>query len=487
MGKLKEYFENAEKGDSLAQYIVGHCFLVGCGVEPNEGKTFEWFMKSALNGDPQGQCGVGYCYNCGVGVQQNNKEAIRWFELSSKQGLSKAFFNLGHMYYNCEGIETDIKKAKFYFSQAASHGNADAMFQLGTIHESVGLMHDSEIALRWFKKGADLGSIDAQIFLYCYYKVTKEYDKSFKYIQKAAIMGDASAQFLLAMYYSSEQSIISQDYSRAFRWLYIAERGGETKAIDMLIDFYYNGKGVKRDLNKALQMSYKNLRVYGPNSRNYNDIAFLLLEKGDNLKSAKKASEKALAYDPLDPNNHDTKGSILLKEGNVDEALTEFKYCLSIDDRRSIFHEHIGDAYIVKKMYEQALNHFSSALVFAEFDFERDALNAKIESIGNEQMHDFTNKVNNCFDSIFTGVLYSYGIKNIEDDLIERDMRSFPYKFYYNSQDVFHCNSLTMNNNEEWIVVIVFFKENGERGEVIEVNINEKINIKDLVMGCEMG
>ena len=65
---------------------LGACFLNGEGVEKNEEKAYEWFLKAAECGDAMAQYNVAYCYEHGVGVEQSDDNAIYWLARAAEQG-----------------------------------------------------------------------------------------------------------------------------------------------------------------------------------------------------------------------------------------------------------------------------------------------------------------------------------------------------------------------------------------------------------------
>ena len=64
----------AEKGEALAQFILGTCYLNGNGVEKDEKEAFQWFLKAAEQGYAQAQYNVGLCYLNGGGVEKKSKK-----------------------------------------------------------------------------------------------------------------------------------------------------------------------------------------------------------------------------------------------------------------------------------------------------------------------------------------------------------------------------------------------------------------------------
>lgn len=388
MRKFDEYMMKAKEGDSTAQYRLGKCYLGGIGVEQDSKEAFKWFQKSADQGDAEGQCGVGACYCNGEGVEQDFKTGLKWMYLSAEQKLPKAWYNIASLYLSGKYHKKNIKEAEKLLIMAARAGDEDSMYKIGKIYENEPSLRNLGKAFNWYYSGAVNGSRHSQLWLYNYFyapNLGNNPEEGIKWLRKAAINGHTIAQCTLASYYENGGFGVPQDYNRAFRWFFIAGSRGLPYAVDKLIDFYYNGKGVERDPEKALGMCLKMLEFQPDDPNVLNEIAYILWESGVNLELAKDCSAKAVEGAPLDPDTRDTHGCILLEDGKVDAAIAEFEYCLVLDSRRSIFHEHLGDAYMTKNDNEKAFSCYHEALHCAKYDFERERIKAKMENCKEEK------------------------------------------------------------------------------------------------------
>ena len=57
--------QKAERGDAIAQFIVGSCYASGRGVAQNYWEAVKWYHLSADQGYPAAQNRLGVCYACG--------------------------------------------------------------------------------------------------------------------------------------------------------------------------------------------------------------------------------------------------------------------------------------------------------------------------------------------------------------------------------------------------------------------------------------
>ncbi|RIA98792.1 hypothetical protein C1645_812273 [Glomus cerebriforme] len=117
------------------------------GVNKNEKKTFEWYLKSAENGNKMAQNNVGDCYVSGIGTDENETEAFEWsigtavddevvFEWYLKSaigGCAIGQYNLGDSYYYGVGTDVNVDKAIDWYKKALDNGFYRAKLKLDTV------------------------------------------------------------------------------------------------------------------------------------------------------------------------------------------------------------------------------------------------------------------------------------------------------------------------------------------------------------------
>jgi TPR repeat protein len=69
--------------------------------------AFTKFRSAAEKGDAIAQTIVGWMYDQGEGVARDYKEAVRWYRLATTQGFAAAQLNLGVMYAKGHGVAQD--------------------------------------------------------------------------------------------------------------------------------------------------------------------------------------------------------------------------------------------------------------------------------------------------------------------------------------------------------------------------------------------
>ncbi|MGJ0288032.1 tetratricopeptide repeat protein [Aliarcobacter cryaerophilus] len=89
-----------------------------------------------------------------------------------------------------------------------------------------------------------------------YIAINPDYEKAFKWYEKATLQEDASSQYWIALLYKLGYGT-KIDYTEAFKWLEKSANQGNIHAILLLANNYYFGDGVKQNKMKAKQLYKK--------------------------------------------------------------------------------------------------------------------------------------------------------------------------------------------------------------------------------------
>ncbi len=85
--------EEAEKGDTEAQYKLGVMYGLGLGVAQNYAEAIKWYQQAARAGDARSQSNLGFMYGTGRGVPQDYIQAYAWYNVASASGEDTARHN----------------------------------------------------------------------------------------------------------------------------------------------------------------------------------------------------------------------------------------------------------------------------------------------------------------------------------------------------------------------------------------------------------
>ncbi len=87
---LEAWREAAMAGRAVAQYLLGHAYADGAGVEKNPQISARWFRSAAEQGHECAQFELGKRYFFGTGLTQDRAEAVEWLRLAAEQGHAGA-------------------------------------------------------------------------------------------------------------------------------------------------------------------------------------------------------------------------------------------------------------------------------------------------------------------------------------------------------------------------------------------------------------
>jgi hypothetical protein len=115
---LNRTVDQAEAGDSTAQYEMAVRYADGEGVPQNYRDAMAWFAKAAANGNDNAQWKLGLGYLKGIGVPHDARKAAVWFKRAANQGHIRAQSALGDLYLSGRGVPRDYVRAYTWASIA---------------------------------------------------------------------------------------------------------------------------------------------------------------------------------------------------------------------------------------------------------------------------------------------------------------------------------------------------------------------------------
>ncbi|WP_093421662.1 tetratricopeptide repeat protein [Tranquillimonas alkanivorans] len=91
----EELWPAARSGNADAEELIGVMYAMGLGVERDDVRAFEWYLRSAMKGHPGAQSGVGWYYEVGRGMPAPDLvRAYMWYTLSAIGGDPDAAISL---------------------------------------------------------------------------------------------------------------------------------------------------------------------------------------------------------------------------------------------------------------------------------------------------------------------------------------------------------------------------------------------------------
>jgi len=96
----------AAAGNADAEELIGVMYAMGLGVERDDERAFDWYLRSAMKGHPGAQSGVGWYYEVGRGVPAPDLvRAYAWYVLSAIGGDPDAAVSQGEVVKKMTGDE----------------------------------------------------------------------------------------------------------------------------------------------------------------------------------------------------------------------------------------------------------------------------------------------------------------------------------------------------------------------------------------------
>ena len=84
---MEELRPAARSGNAEAEELIGVMYALGLGVEKDEIRAFDWYLRSAMKGHAGAQSGVGWYYEVGIGMPAPDLiRAYMWYVLSAIGG-----------------------------------------------------------------------------------------------------------------------------------------------------------------------------------------------------------------------------------------------------------------------------------------------------------------------------------------------------------------------------------------------------------------
>lgn len=268
----------AKHKDPEKQYYLGRCYAEGIGVKQNYLIAFEHFKAAADKKHAAAQFSVAQCYEDGVGIERDIQMALCYYKQSAesksdhaKTALKKLVesiigqavqagnpynqYLLGICYLEGYFVSRDDSSAFTWFSAAEKQGYSPAIYYIGWFYE-VGKVVSQNIltALRHYSRAANY-DVNAEAGLK---RLLHDFEGNIK-----AKNPNLEKQYYLGICHA-EGIGIEQNFISAFNHLEIAAAKGHMGAQFSLGQYYENGTGTGKNLQKAL--SYYKKSAEGKNN-----------------------------------------------------------------------------------------------------------------------------------------------------------------------------------------------------------------------------
>jgi TPR repeat protein len=234
--QFKELEKAAAKGDADAQYKLVDCYIFGrygrhfdipptrrTGCSQDREKAMEWCHKAAKQGHLEAQYRLG-CFYAEPSDWRDREKSAKWFRKAAEQGHVEAQFHLGIYYHHYAGFnsflrsflspigflaKSDRNEAVKWFRKVAEQGHVEALYELGCCYEESADSYNPSFANSLAKRQADELA------------KTRDEAEAANWYRKAAEHGHAKAQYRLGCRYRDGRGV-AKNLFEAYKWLNLA-------------------------------------------------------------------------------------------------------------------------------------------------------------------------------------------------------------------------------------------------------------------------
>lgn len=252
------YYENvfdwmeaaAEEGHTEAMAYLAEFYEYGKGVEKDFAKAYEWGMKS-VEGDPVGEiCALSHFYEVGINVERDPEKAFEYLQKAAKLGAMGAQDELANHYRKAGKTRDSIFLYNYWYKRWKNNPGSEALLAL----RKMGGMKFSSAVDELLKRGLKLDGAG--------------------YFEQGLIVSDKE----------------EKDYADAFCWFEAAAKEGHNDAMIYTANYYKDGKGVEKNLEKALEW-------YTKAAIKDDDVCLIVAEMHENgIGTPKNTDLAALLY-----------------------------------------------------------------------------------------------------------------------------------------------------------------------------------------------
>ena len=295
----QKWFEkSAEEGSAEAAFYLGQMYFEGNGVKRSYGQAREWFIKAADAGNTDAMRMLGYFYLAGVGVVPSEAEGTAFYEKAIALGDPEAIAQYGSILFQGYGcVARDEVKAKEFLenagNEALSCGNADVLLAVARVYGYYATDWScNERFLYWEEQAADLGSVDAMMYLADayrgFYGIPQNLAKVIEFTERAAETGHTPAMKMLGDWYENGENGLRKDLNKAVYWYSRCLETDETDPTVMcfLADIYRSAEYTEKNYGEALRLYEQALEI-GDNIEQFMALRALseMYEKGQGVEA----------------------------------------------------------------------------------------------------------------------------------------------------------------------------------------------------------
>jgi len=265
------YTKLAAKGNTLAQYFLGHIYHRYTNTQEGELTAINWFKKAASHGSADAMYYIGWIHiYTSVDDHMDAKEAFKWYKKAAEHGHVKGQTKIAIWYYQGRLIPKDYKASVYWLKKASKQGHPRAKEFLAIAYQNgFGLKKNSQKALALFKEIHNLGRKHFSYQIFNIYNDIEStlynQDKAIQWCRLSADEGNSRGEFHLGLFYFHGQ-LIEKDIEKTLYWWERSAEHGFSHANWTLGCLYFFKSEVKTNYQKAIQYFEKSAEKYNQKS-----------------------------------------------------------------------------------------------------------------------------------------------------------------------------------------------------------------------------
>ena len=267
-GAVSIWQDEAESGDSIAQYNLGWAFEEGLGVIQNLQQSVHWYQRAADQGDLNAKVKLVEIWSRSdfesvnfreldtvseevVAELHKSSETKEFLEHQALHGEAFANYLLASALLSNDSTENYVDEIVERLTSAASENHVLAQYALGNwLSESTAGELAVEEALGWFRKAAENGYPRAQFELAALYEIGgyhgQDAREALRWYREAEKYGEVRARLRIGRLLRAA-AISADDFNKAREWFVKADSAGDNLAKFYIGEMYFLGEGQSED------------------------------------------------------------------------------------------------------------------------------------------------------------------------------------------------------------------------------------------------
>lgn len=244
---LKWYQDLADQGEPDAQYNLGFMYETGFSVPKDNGRAAQWYERAAEKKNVPAQLRLGLMYLSGNGVKQSEILAAKWLQAAGRRNNKLAAGIVEQLLGSGPALPIDKSDLAERLRLASAKDESKALAILTAAVQEARAKLEREKGEREMSlaKRAGIQSAMAQDSS-LEFGLDAQGQRTIRWYQRGAERGSAEAQFQLARYYELGREI-APDMKEAVRWYRSAAEQAYPDAQYYLGMLHYYGIGVEAD------------------------------------------------------------------------------------------------------------------------------------------------------------------------------------------------------------------------------------------------